>query len=461
MNPLISAMNKAQTKTKTLNGAKAKTTTGSACLDLFASVGAMRGQDIMPAFLKAYYENEDHALRIALWSRDIRGGAGERTHFRNIIHNLAITHYQQARKLAKRIPDLGRWDDLLYFFDTPVWIDALNIIEQGIKDGHGLCAKWMPRKGIIAESIRKHLNLTPKQYRKTLVGLTKVVEQQMCANKWKEINYEHVPSKASQIYSKAFKRHDPTGYSLFKNKLITGEAKVNAGAVYPHEVMVFLGKDKTVANAQWNALPDFVPDNLSFLPIIDCSGSMGTFGWGTANTPINVAIGLGLYLSERNKSVFKNSFITFSNNPKMQTVNGSLSDRAHQMAKAEWGMSTDLQKVFEVLLTTAKKHNVKQEDMPNYLLIVSDMQFNACVKSNNNIKEIKRKYKEYGYTAPTLVFWNVNHHGNFQVNQDQENIILVSGFSPSIMKSILTGNTEDFTPYNQMIKTIMDDRYVY
>lgn len=460
MNQLINAIQNQQNKTTTLNGAKAIVSTKNRCLDLFAAIGGMRGKDSLPLFIEAFHEDEELAIRVALWARDARQGAGERHAFRVFITWLANNHYKIAQRIVTRIPELGRWDDLLSFHGTPVWPEAVACIKQGLKDGHGLCAKWMPRKGTIANNLRVALGYTPKQYRKTLVNLTKVVEQQMCAQQWTEIEYSKVPSKAAQIYSNAFKRHDADGYSNYKNKLITGAAKINAGAVYPHEVMHFLRKDVVVANAQWNALPDFVPEGLNFLPVIDCSGSMGYLGSGKTY-PIDIAIGLGLYLSERNKSAFKNAFITFSEKPTLQYVQGSLNERAQTMRTAQWGMNTNIRAVFELILTTALRKNVAAEHMPNYILIVSDMQFDACCKSNNNYKEIKKLYKASGYDCPVIVFWNVNHHGNFQTKFDKEGTIEISGYSPAIVKTILTGDYESITPYNQMLNTIMQDRYAF
>lgn len=459
MNQLINGLAKQANKTTTLNGAKAVVSTKQAVLDLFAGIGGMRGRDSLQMYIKALHENAELALRCALWSRDVRQGAGERQAFRTFLRNLATNDYKLAQQIIHKVPELGRWDDLLVTFDTPVWVDTCKLIQQALKDGHGLCAKWMPRKGSIAVSLTKFMGLTPKQYRKLLVGLTKVVEQQMCAKEWAKIEYHTVPSKAAQIYSNAFKSHDPDGYSNYKNKLIKGEAKINAGALYPYEVMAMIHKDEVIANAQWKALPDFVPENLSFLPIIDSSGSMGSLENKT--DPISIAVGLGLYLSERNKSVFKDSFITFSEQPTFQQVTGTLSNRVKQMSTAKWGMSTNIQAVFDLVLNTAIKHKVKQQDMPTHMIIVSDMQFNKCCKSNNNRKEIVNKYKQCGYDAPILVFWNVQHCGNFAAKKDTEDTILVSGFSPAIMKTILNDNTESITPYNQMLKTLMQERYNY
>ena len=455
MNQLINALQKENNKTTTLNGAKAFKSSKSALVDLFGGWGGMRGKDITGMYAKALDEDVTLADKIILWGRDVREGAGERELFRTAIKYLANTNWKEAVKLIQKIPEIGRWDDLLELFDTPVWPECQKLISQGLKIGNQLCAKWMPRKGPIAVNLTKYLGLTPKKYRKLLVSLTNVVETKMCAQQWNEINYNHVPSQAARIYSRAFNRHDPKGYTKYKEALIKGEAKINAGAIFPHEIVSSLKVQEQIAEAQWKAMPNWIPEEMSFLPMIDTSGSMGN--WGMKGSPANIAISLGLYLSERNKSEFKDVFLTFSEKPELQVVKGSLYARCQQMEKAHWNMNTNINAAFELVLKTAYKNAVPQKDMPTHILIISDMQFNGRW-DKTNYAEIKQKYKAYGYELPNIIFWNVNYYGNMPVKMDKENTALVSGFSPSIMKSILQGKT---TPWDQMMETISNPRYNY
>ena len=459
MNQLVNAMQKQANKTETLNGAKAYKSTKNAVLDLFSSWGGMRGKNILPLLRNAINEDYFLTLRCLLWGRDIRGGAGERDLFRTSLLHIADCGFPTLHKLIHRIPEVGRWDDLLVLHNTQYWPTVVELINQALKEGNGLCAKWMPRKGHIAEALRTGLGMTPKQYRKTLVHLTQVVETQMCANKWDEINYEHVPSKATQIYKNAFKRHTPEKYNAYLSSLSKGTTKVNAGAVYPYEIIRQVNEPQLM-EAQWKAQPDYVPEGISFLPIIDCSGSMGYLGYQAPKVqPLEVAISLGLYLSERNKSIFKNMFVTFSEDPQFQYVRGNLQDRMKQMSTSYWGMSTNIQAVFNKLRALAVKNNVKQKDMPTHMIIVSDMQFDRCCNNNNNQKQIMKQFKDAGYIAPILVFWNVNDHGNKPVTEQRENTVLVSGFSPSIMKTLLKADVESITPVAQMMETLMQERY--
>ena len=456
MNQLINNIKKQQNKTTTLNGAKAFVSTTNACLDLFAGWGGLRGKNIIALFEKAHNENTDLAHRIILWGRDIREGAGERQLFRDAIKYLAIKNYKQTLQILHKIPELGRWDDLLVLQDTAVWEETKNLIATALKDGHGLCAKWMPRKGPIAVALTKHMGLTPKQYRKMLVNATNVVEQKMCAGKWKNINYEHVPSQASKLYAQAFTRHDQLRYQAYKNNLVKGIAKINAGAIYPHEILCGLAKDRQIAEAQWKAQPNWIQEGMNFLPIIDTSGSMGN--WRMKGSPANIAIALGLYLAERNTSIFKDHFITFSQKPQLQHVTGTLLSRAQSMCTAQWEMNTNINAVFNLILNTATNNNVPEKDMPKICIIISDMQFNGKW-DKTNYTQIKQLYKSHGYELPKLIFWNVNYYGNTPVKEDKENTTLISGYSPSIMKSILS--QKNVTSLDQMLETIMNPRYNY
>jgi hypothetical protein len=456
--PLINAIQKNTNKTTTENGAKAFVSTLDSNLDLFFKIGASRGKDIIGAFVAALKEDQDKAIRIALWARDVRGGAGERQLYRDILKYLAISDYALATKLVAKTVEVGRWDDLLVFHGTAVQVEAFNAIKAALASGDALCAKWMPRKGEVAAALRKHLEWSPKFYRKTLVALTQVVETAMCAKEWASIDYSKLPSVASARYQKAFGRNDQARYSEYIVALEKGEAKINAGAVYPYDVVKSLRTGNArVADQQWKALPDYVGEG-SFLPVVDVSGSMGVpVGGSAAVTCLDVAVSLGLYLADRNKSVFKDSFVTFSNSPTLQVLSGSLSARYSSLSRAYWEMSTNISAVFDLVLNAAVNGKVAQSDMPSAILILSDMQFDACVNGKTGYKDAKAKFKAAGYDVPNVVFWNLRASDNAPVKFDTSGTALVSGFSPAIMQSLLAG--KDMTPLSMMDTVIMAERY--
>lgn len=455
---------------RTTNGMRAHATTGSAVLDLFGAIGSARGQDLSAQFLAAVAENEDLAIRTMLWSRDIREGAGERAQFRNLLAKLEVLNPSLAAKLMRKVPELGRWDDLFAYADYSNRRAAFDMIAHALRvDGNGLCAKWMPRKGSIAVELTRHMGLTPKAYRKLIVGLTRVVETQMCAKQWDEINFSHVPSVASARYQKAFGRNAKEAYSAYIAELKKPQeqrdpkVKINASAVYPHDVVKSVVKgNASVADEQWKALPNYVGD-ARILPMVDVSGSMGSINYSYAGIvqPIDVAVALGLYLSEKNTSSFKDLFLTFSGRPEFVQVKGTLSQRIQKMSTSNWEMNTNLHAAFDAILRVAQQGRVAQEDMPQMLLILSDMQFDQCARFDDSAKQmIARKYEAAGYVMPRIVFWNLrNGYGNTPVTFDSLGTAHVSGFSPSIMKAILANDLEDYTPYNVMLKTLMSDRY--
>lgn len=468
MNALVNAI--AAQATRTTNGMKAVESTSNKVLDLFYNIGASRGKDIVPQFVAALAENRDLALRIALWARDARGGAGERQLFRDILVYLENADPAAARSLLARVPELGRWDDLFVFKTKPMKDLAYNMLGDALRAKNGLAAKWTPRKGDIAREIREHFGMSPKFYRKSLVSMTQVVEQQMCAKNWDGINFSHVPSVAAARYKKAFTRNTPK-FAEYVAALVKGDpaVKVNAAAVYPHDILKGLTSyrntyTKTETDhivAQWAALPDYVGD-ANILPLVDVSGSMECPAGGGTTTCMDVAVSLGLYLADKNKGAFKDTFLTFSATPKLMTLKGDVVQKMQQMVKSEWGMNTDLNAAFEKILSVAVGANVPQADMPAMLLILSDMQFDRCVSHDDAAMEmIERKYLAAGYTMPRVVFWNLNSTGNVPVTADKSGAALVSGFSPAIMTALLAADMDEFTPMGIMRKTIMNDRYNY
>jgi hypothetical protein len=456
-----------QNVTLTDNGMITNPTSLNKCVDLFFSIGSMRGKSkdkVVNLFNEAYNENPLVASKILFWVRDVRSGAGERQTFRDVISYLTTNSPQTVRKNIGLIPEFGRWDDVLVLFGTELEDDMFSLIKTALSNGDGLCAKWMPRKGIVANKLRKLFRTTPKQYRKMLVGLTNVVESKMCAKDWENIDYSKLPSLASSRYQKSFNKNDNERYNEYKKSLQDGTAKVNAGAVYPYDIVksINMGGDKIVSEKQWESLPNWMEGSVErILPVVDVSGSMCVEVGGNPNLScMDVALSLGMYISERNEGSFKDAFITFSSNPQLQYLTGNLSERLSQLRRADWGMSTDLEAVFNLILHQAKMNNVPESNMPTKILILSDMQFNQATRRDSLGAQsmIESMYEELGYTKPDIIYWNLNAKGgNFPVEFDKNGTALVSGYSPSILKSLLGG--KNMTPKSIMMDTVNDDRY--
>ena len=470
MNSFVEAVKNQEARTA--NGMKARASTARACVDLFFKIGASRGRDITKDFVAAYVENPDLALRIALWARDVRGGAGEREIFRGVLSYLDKNAPTDAAKLLMKVPEVGRWDDIFVVKEpTLKWL-AYNMLGDALRARNGLAAKWTPRKGEVAREIREFFGMSPKFYRKSLVELTRVVETDMCAKNWDNINFSHVPSVAHARYKKAFGRNTPK-YAEYVQALVKGDdpkVKVNAGAVFPHDVlrgrinpygaMTFTKTELDLIMKQWEALPNYVGD-ASILPLVDVSGSMTTrVGKNDSLTCLDVAVSLGLYLADKNRGVFKDTFLTFSESPELLRLEGDINQKIDQMVKSKWAMNTNLKKAFNKILQTAIDGDVADADMPKMLMILSDMQFDACTSFDHSAMQmIETKYAQAGYTMPRVVFWNLNAHDNVPVKFDKSGTALVSGFSPAICKALLAGDVEQFTPEAIMLKTVMIDRY--
>lgn len=467
-NKLVNGLEKKSNNTETQNGRKAYKSTLNNCLDFFSSVGALRNdpKKALDMFVKAYIEDKETSLKLALWSRDIRGGAGERNIFRNILKWLDKhdpTFLIDSNFLYSVI-EVGRWDDI-YVIENDKVRDKIALMLSTIlqSDNPGLAAKWTSRQKDEAKWLRKKLELDPKTFRKLLVENSKTVEQLMSSNKWGEIVYEHVPSKASIIYRKAFEKNDNNRYKLYKEKLSKGETKINAGALYPHDITSKINfyDDNTILEAQWKSLPNYVEnDNTKAIVVCDVSGSMTWNKISQNIVPLDIAVSLAIYTANRLNGPFKNCAITFDSIPEFIKFSGDLISDVRTAKNAPWGGSTNIDKVFELILKTAIKNKVDKKDMPTHIVIISDMQFD-CGK--NTVKKThKADFENAGYDLPAIVFWNVDYKGNKPAKFDTNGVMMVSGFSPSILKNVLNMKPiEEVNPLQLMFDTLQDPRYTW
>lgn len=466
----ISQLKEELNTTLTENGDPTNKSSLSRGLDFFALGGSMRNsskEEILSLFTRAYVRDPLTALRTLFYLRDVRGGQGERRLFRIITSELAQDKDKNLLQNLHLFAEYGRWDDLVELLETPIQKEVIDIlVTQLLKDidaeNPSLLAKWLPSENTSSKTSRKRARLIIKeldvpssQYRKMLTKLRKtisVVETQMSANNWEEINFERVPSKAMMVYNRAFERHCPKKYNTYISAVEAGEAKINSGTLYPYELYdkVKRGDYNKAIEEQWKSLPDYTRGN-NALVVADVSGSM-------MGRPMSVSVSLALYFAERNKGIFKDYFITFSSNPQLQEIKGTnLQQRIRELETAGWQMSTDLRKVFTTILKTAVKNDTPVEEMPSTLYIISDMQFNGCVSGNSSYEDVKKMYESAGYILPTVVFWNVDDRGNHTLpaTKHDDNTTLVSGFSPSIFQLVV----ENKTPLEVMQETVNSDRY--
>ena len=478
MNKLYNAMSNLGT---TENGALTHTSSGNAVLDLFSMGGALRSRsndEVYTMLDKAFNEDPILATRCLFYLRDARGGQGERKLFNLGLAYLENRQKEIAEKVYGLVPEYGRWDDLYAFTSSNMKKLVYTLMNktllsdaQKMKEGKSisLLAKWMGSiNASSADSRRQALefcrfaNMTKKDYRKTLSMLRKyleVTETYMSSKNWGNIDYEKVPSVASLKHRNAFIKNDKERYENFIKQVNKGEKKINASVVYPSDIvksLVIRGGDETL-EALWKNLPNYIEGEEQALVVCDTSGSMSSTILETQ--PIFVAMALTLYFAERNKGDWKDHFITFSDSPVLQKIQGTtLYEKIQNLDSADWGMSTDLNKVFKLILDRAKASNLDQKDMPSKVFIVSDMEFNSCGGNKTNYEAIKQMYKDAGYKVPTIVFWNVNSmQNNSPVTMNDNGVVLVSGYSPSIFKNLL-GN-KDMSPMSIMLEVLNGDRY--
>ena len=501
-NELLGNYNTAYTE----NGAVGYRTTGKSLLDLNFSVASLRkasDYDIAVKFRNAYLENKRLAVLWLFYARDVRGGLGERNLFRSAFKFLADENPNMVISLISLVPEYGRYDDLWVLLDEPAFREPVldfvkkqldeDVVSMSSGGSVSLLAKWLPSVNASSEITKKyakmvynHLGMKPAEYRKWVAKLRKyidVVEVKMSAKDWSEIDYSKVPSRANLIYNQAFLRNDEARRQQFLDAVKNGEAKINAGTLYPHDIVAkycthtrwneSLGHYDEGLESLWKSLPDAVDGCGNTLVVADGSGSM-TDCIGKSNiSALDVANALAIYFSERCSGEFKNNYITFSMNPQFVHFNedSSLLDKLRIAFQHTECSNTNIEAVFDLILSTAVKSHMCQEDMPKNIVIISDMEFDECARSNYTgdyyrlgsmpgkslFKALADKYDSVGYKLPRLIFWNVNSRtGTIPMIENEMGVVLVSGFSVNICKMVMNGQTD---PYDCLVETLNSERY--
>lgn len=484
---MLNFLKKEANRTVTENGAATHVSTMSHCLDLFATIGAIRAadeQEIIARFVRAFAENADIAMKILFFGRDARGGLGERRVFRVIIRYLANNPPEALRKNIALIPEYGRFDDLVSLIGTACEKDAMQVIRKQLEadlasDAEvSLLAKWLPSVNASngetvrnAKRIARFLGMTDAQYRKTLVELRKKIRilENNLREKDYSFDYSKQPSKAMFKYRKAFLRNDGERYNTFLEAVSSGEKQLHADTLAPYEIVRsglnqrgwgFNSKltkgERAALNASWESLPDFC-DGRNALAVVDTSSSM--YGYDNA-LPAAVALSLGLYFGERNTGIFHNHFIEFSSRPQLVEIKGqTFADRLEYLCTFNEVADTNVEAVFDLILDAAVRNRIPQKELPETLYLISDMEFNCCVRnaSLTNFENAKRRYAEHGYKLPQIVFWNVaSRNSNQPVTRNEQGVALVSGCPPRLFSMVASG---ELSPYAVMMDVLGSGRY--
>lgn len=503
MNKLLNGLKENANVKYTENGAIARSTTGHSLYDMFAFGGAYRSrstEDCILLFKNAFEENPEYAVKCLFYLRDIIEGQGQRRFFRVCLQWLANEHPEVAKRNLEYVSELGRWDDLYCLVKTPVEKDAFKLIKhqlaldiKSLQKPNGavsLCGKWLCSENATSNETRKlgtitrkYLGMTSREYRKTLSALRKrinVLERLMSANEWDKIDFSAIPSQAGLKYRKAFQRHDverkkanpqAQTYEEFANDANT---TVNAKALNPYEVVQkaisyiydnttyswntphrwkadIRDTERLMINKYWDNLTDYFKDaTFDGLCVCDTSGSM------TCNNalPLSVAISLSMYCAERARGPFANHYITFSRRARLVKVEGvDFVDKVKRIYDTDLCENTNLESVFDLLLSTARSNFCSQEDLPKTIIIVSDMEIDVATRVSNRkplMEQIRKEWASYGYTFPKVVYWNVNARSNTILDNNDEGITYVSGSSPVLFQQIVKGVTAEQLMFDKL-----------
>lgn len=442
------------------------------------------GTDFENLFDAAWKYDPLRTLKFVFHLRDCRGGKGERKLFRALVRHMRTSDYKKHLVAnIEHIPYFGSWKDVsMCFFGTELEDIAVEMIaNQLLEDFNSktpsLCAKYAPsEKGAIdtkhgaANKISAKMGVSLTKYRKRFLTplrqQIKVLERDMCAKRWSEINYEHVPSIANSRYSKAFKRNDEARYTEYLDGVKKGVKKMNTSVLMPYQIVapyINNGKLDETLEAQWVS---FIKDRkakwpagYNVMPLIDVSGSMCMTS--LTPKPLEVAISLGMLFATLNSTEqYANKFITFHEHPQLLSFpEGSLQSKVNYIKSTPWGGSTNFQSAFDLLLNIATTFKLTQEQLPKILLVLSDMQFNQAGGNRTNWETIEKKYKEAGYVRPIIIFWNLNGStSDFPVPHDKvENCAMLSGFNDASLNAVFEGKLP--TPADIVLKALDNSRY--
>ena len=496
------AMYKQGTHKLTENGAFAYDSTAQgAMLELFSQIGALRPRterEIEQKFIAAFKEDRLLATKMMFYAGDIReGGLGERRTFRICLHWLAENHPEIVVKNIQLIPFYNRFDSLFTLVGTEceavMWeliaetlTKDVRAMKASTKSKHvpvSLLAKWMPSENTSSAKTRalatkaiRALKLSPRTYRRMLSALRKhigITERMMSAGEWGLIDYAKVPSYAMHNYGSAFAKHDHERFDAYLKSVNKGEVKINASTLYPYDLVeqymprgynaqvrhygdcyVSVNED-AVVEAQWKALPNYLTKPMNAVVMADVSGSMN-------GRPMATSIGLATYFAQHNTGLYHNQYMTFTDQPHFINIKegASLLENVQKVASAGVGYSTNLELAFREVLRTAIVNDVRADEMPKTIVVISDMEIDRYMRPGPHwdfLMKMRALYAGHGYTLPKIVMWNVNARKDTVLSQS-EDVIFISGQSASSFKA-LCQNLDGITAYELMLQVLNGKAY--
>lgn len=500
MTKFVDGLQKETDRAYTGNGDITYKDTLSANLDLFSKAGGARGNDFyfdistsamdyIEMFKEALNEDENIALRNLLNIRDFRhSGKGERLLFRELISYLAQERPTIAKKLIESgiVEQLGRWDDLIFLFEYSYnqgyHMDVLNAIVKQIKQAMNetpvsLVYKWLPTNTRNKRVYKVANELYPmlgyhnfKEYRKDVSAhrkSLKLIETYLSDKDYDPIEVSHIPSRAFNKYQSALVRHIPDKMDKFYSEVSDGTKKVKVSGITPDEIVSPLINDLScwwddssninksqmrLIEESWKEMIKNNKDIGNSLVVADVSGSM-------TGKPMEVSVSLAMLFGQAMTGEFHNTFMTFASTPQLIKLsdNDSLRESVKKVLHADWDTSTDIDAVFEKILDTAKNNHLEQKDMPERIVIISDMQFDSAVSDKPHIERWKESFKQAEYKLPTIVYWNVSSYNNSPATKDEENVALVSGFTQGTLDAVI--NSKDITPASVMLEALNKPEY--
>ncbi|XP_031110671.1 flagellar attachment zone protein 1-like [Ipomoea triloba] len=466
---------------------------------------------------------------------------------------------RKQRELNKAVKGLQTYitDEkyrLLHDKISDLFAEMLEADLEKLKSGNlgdiSLAAKWCPtidssydKTTLICESIARKLfprekyteyeclkeahyvyKVRDRLRKQVLVPLHKALELPevyMSAKQWNVLPYKRVASVAMKNYTKKFAKHDNERFTEYLRKVKSGEAKIAAGALLPHEIIKSLERadpEETevaeVAELQWKRMVDDLANKgklSNCIAICDVSGSM-------SGIPMDVSVALGILVSELSEEPWKGNLITFSADPQLHKIKGeTLLEKTAFVKTMDWGMNTNFQKAFDRILEIAVEGKLSQEQMIRRVFVFSDMEFdevrrvfdfsdmefdevsenplevsenplevsenplevsenplevseNPLEGSENPLEGsenswetdyevIQRKFREKGFTnVPEVVFWNLRASRSTPVVANQSGVALVSGFSKNLL-TIFLENGGIVNPEEVMELAISGEEY--